>query len=164
MLRYRDGRFSQDLKFIFASLNTVLRGKATKQSSVFVKQHQFAPGMTVEDMDEIETPRSTGRTGSRSHRLARRGPTARARTRGSSTRSCSRGRSPSTSHRASDSTTPRSRSPAPAAGLTYVALSRLRRWGGLVLTQAVSAARMLSLSAGLERRQADERRRYGRTL
>jgi hypothetical protein len=45
-----------------------------------------------------------------------------------------------------------------------VALSRLRRWGGLVLTQAVSAARMLSLTAGLERRQADERRRYGRTL
>jgi ATP-dependent exoDNAse (exonuclease V) alpha subunit len=51
-----------------------------------------------------------------------------------------------------------------AAGLTYVALSRLRRWGGRVLSQAVSAARMLSLTAGLERRQADERRRYGRTL
>jgi hypothetical protein len=32
-----------------------------------------------------------------------------------------------------------------AAGLTYVALSRLRCWGGLMLTQAVSAARMLLL-------------------
>jgi Helitron helicase-like domain at N-terminus len=56
MIRYHDGRFACDKKFLFAALNFVLRQKATAQSKVFVKQAQFDPSMTVEQLDNLETP------------------------------------------------------------------------------------------------------------
>lgn len=51
-----------------------------------------------------------------------------------------------------------------APGLTYVALSRLKTFGGLILDAPVTVERLRSLARGLDDRLADEFRRYGYRL